>query len=509
MLPLRFYWMLLLRRLPLMAAAVIVCSGVALYAALMLDPVFSATARLQVEAPQIPDEMLSSIVRTDASEQLQLIEEQLMTRANMLNIARKYNVFKNTNEMTPTDIIDAMRKNTRIQRSSGRSQATLMSITFTASSAQVAANVVNDYTTLVLEKNAASRRERAENTLSFFQQEGERLADEIDKQSNLIIAFKNNNVNALPEDLSYRQNRQTVLQERLGRLEQERASIVNQRSDMLSLFEATGRLDATEASLTPDQRRLQVLEQSLSEALTIYSESNPRVVLLRNQIAQLNESLVVVAPEADGTTVTGNSIIDVTLTQMDQRLEEVDQEIARVTVEVEGLGQAIAATSTNSITLERLERDLESIRARYNSTLNNLNQARMAERVEVKAQGQRVTLIEGAVVPDAPSGPPRKKIALAGTAAGMMAAAGLFIVFEFLNQKLRHPAEMKSRFNIVPLGVIPYVETRGEKLRRRGLRMAGLLAVAILVPLALYLLHTEVIPLELLADRILRQLGLT
>lgn len=510
MLPIGFYWTLLLRRLPLMAAAAMICSVLALYAALTLPPVFTSTARLQVEAPQIPDDMVASVVRTDASEQLQLFQEQLMTRANLLDVARKYRVFENIDQMTPDAIVDAMQENTNIRRSSGRDQATLMSITFTAMSGQIAANVVNDYTTLVLEKNASSRRERAENTLSFFQQETARLADEIDDQSNRIITFKSANVDALPDDLSYRHSRQTILQERVGRLEQERASVVNQRSEMVALFEATGRLDGAEENLTPEQRRMQELQQQLGEALTIYSETNPRVMLLRSQLEKQQNILSgsPIATQNEDAPAQSASIIDITLAEMDQRVGQIDREIIRVNEELNGLAQSIAATSTNSITLERLERDLDSIRTRYNSTLNNLNQARMAERVEVNAQGQRVTLLEGAVVPAEPSGPPRKKIVAAGVGGGMMLAAGIFVLFEILNQKLRHPNEIQTRFNIVPIGVIPYMETRIEKIRRRSILIGGLVAVMALVPVGLYFLHTQFMPLEVLAERILLRLGL-
>ena len=98
-----------------MMALMVVCSAIAIYASLKLPPVFSSTARLQVEAPQIPDDMVVSLVRTDASEQLQLIQEQLMTRANLLDIAHKYQVFAKIDEMSPDRIVQSMQENTRIR----------------------------------------------------------------------------------------------------------------------------------------------------------------------------------------------------------------------------------------------------------------------------------------------------------------------------------------------------------------------------------------------------------
>lgn len=511
MLPLRFYWMLALRRLPLMMALVMVCSAIAVYAAMTLPPVYSSTARLQVESPQIPDELVTSIVQTEAVEQLQLIEEQLMTRANLLDIARKYQVFPAMDEMSPDSIVEVMELSTQINRSGGRNEATLMSITFTASDGQTAANVVNDYVTLVLEANTAFRRERAENTLEFFELETDKLASEIDAQGNLIIQFKKENVDALPEDLSYRQSRQATLQERLSRLEQERTSITNQRSEMLSLFESTGRLGRAQSELTPEERRLQELEQQLQESLAIYSDTNPRVVLLQSQIAQLEATLSDVAATGEEGTPRrrGSSVVDLTLKEMDQRVAEIDQEIASVSEELDDLARSISTTSTNAITLERMERDLDSIRARYNTSLNSLNQARMAERVEVNAQGQRISLIEGAAVQQDPSGPPRAKIAVAGVGGGMMLAIGIFVLFEFLNQKVRHPNEIQSRFEFVPIGVIPLMETDSQRLRRRALRILTFVAVIAPIPVALYYVHVHYLPIEELADKILKRIGLT
>ncbi|APX14326.1 GumC family protein [Tateyamaria omphalii] len=418
-LPLRFYWMLLLRRMPLMMLIVLVCSGLAVFAAFKLPPVYSSMARLQVEAPKITIELGRNVVETEAGEQLQVIEEQLLTRANLLDIAQKYEVFEDIDAMTPDRIVEAMRESTSIRRSSGNNQATLMSISFSASRGSVAAEVVNDYVTLVLEANSFFRRERVENTVSFFAQETDRLADEIDAQSNRIIAFKNANVDALPEDLLYRQDRQSTLQERLSRLEQDRASIVSNRSEMIAVFEATGRLGSTvRRELSPEERRLQDLELELAEARTIYSETNPRLVQIVGQIEQLERSIAGAGPRDETDAESSEpSFLDLQLTEMDQRIQEIDLEIVRINAELEKLARALAATATNSITLERLERDLESIRTRYNTSVNNLNQARMAERVEVNAQGQRISLIEGAVVPQVPSGPPRMKIAVAGVGA--------------------------------------------------------------------------------------------
>lgn len=511
---LKFYWALFLRRLPVMMALLLVCSGMGVITALKLPPTYSTAARLLVEAPQIPDSMVASTIETDASEQLQVIEQRLLTRANLIDIAQKWQVFEDMRSMNPDQVVDAMRQNTSIRRSSGRGQATLMTIGFTARDGAIAANVVNDYVTLILEANSEFRMERAENTLTFFEQEVERLSQDLDRQSARIIEFKSANSEALPDDLAYRQGRQTLLQERLSRLERDRSALINQRNEMIAVFEATGRLQPANAQTRPASReeaQLAELQFQLEESLAIYSDTNPRVTLLRNRIRQLEESMGATPPdpEEEDAATPQTSILDITLAEMDQRLRDMDQEIVVTNGELTKLEASISATAGNAIALDGLERDYENIQVRHNQAVNNFNQARMSERIEVSSQGQRITIIEGANVPQQPSGPNRTKLAAAGIGGGLGLAGGFFMLLELINRTIRRPAELQSRFGILPIATIPYMESARERFLRRAVLVAAFLAVLIGVPAALYYIDTQYMPLELLANKVFDRFGLT
>ncbi len=56
--------------------------------------------------------------------------------------------------------------------------------------------------------------------------------------------------------------------------------------------------------------------------------------------------------------------------------------------------RVISRSSAIGIQLSALERDYTNIQARYSAAVNNLNSARMSERIETTAQGQRITVIE-------------------------------------------------------------------------------------------------------------------
>ena len=129
-LDLQFYWGLFLKRLPVMMALFLICALSALVIALKLPPTYSTSAQLLVEEAQIPDSMIRTADQIDAEQQLQIIEQRLTTRANLLDIARKFDVFENIREMTPDTIVEQMRRQTDIERTGGRGQATLMSCVF-------------------------------------------------------------------------------------------------------------------------------------------------------------------------------------------------------------------------------------------------------------------------------------------------------------------------------------------------------------------------------------------
>ena len=60
MIDLRFYWSLLLRRLPVMLAVFLICSVLGAVTAIRAPATYSTSARLLVEGPQIAAEMATS-----------------------------------------------------------------------------------------------------------------------------------------------------------------------------------------------------------------------------------------------------------------------------------------------------------------------------------------------------------------------------------------------------------------------------------------------------------------
>ncbi|MFK7941656.1 MAG: GumC family protein [Paracoccaceae bacterium] len=516
-LDLKFYWAMLLRRLPVMALFVLLLSGLGGVAALQLPNVYSTSARLLVEGPLIPDSMVSSIVRISGVEQLEIIEQRLMTRANLIDIANKFSVFKDLSQMVPDNVVTEMREATTIRRTRrGRvgDGATLMTISFDARSSQIAAAVVNEYVTLVLEKNAKFRASRAENTLEFFEQEVQQLNNDLDTQSAAIALFRAENSNALPQDQAFRLSRQTLLQERFSLLERDRKVLEQRRENVIRMFEATGSLTQLSSGEQLSTREQQLIEgkAELENLLDNYSSEHPRVIRLKKRVDRLeaNASAQNEASSGSEEKISAEQArFDAVLAEIDSEADSLKTTIGSTASELEELQQNISRSASNGIQLAELERDHGIAQTRYASAVANLNAARMSERLETTAQGQRITVIESANVPRVASGPNRLLIAAISIIAGVGLAVGYFVLLEALNRVIRRPIELVERFDIEPIMTIPYMESRGERLRRRTGMVLTTLAVLIAVPASLWYVDTFYLPLEIIVQRGLDRFGLS
>ena len=132
-----YYLALFRRRLPYFLIVTTVISAVSVIVAYSLPQAYESRMVLLMESPQIPENLATSTVQTPAFEQLQITEQRLMTRANLLDIAREFDVLPNLDEMSPDEIVNAMRARTSISTSNRvRREAPLMTIQFEAPSAR-------------------------------------------------------------------------------------------------------------------------------------------------------------------------------------------------------------------------------------------------------------------------------------------------------------------------------------------------------------------------------------
>lgn len=521
-LDLKFYWAVFLRRLPYFLVIVAFMTAIGVTVAMILPPVYTSAASILVEPPQIADQATAqTTVPVNPYEQAQIIEQRLMTRANLLALAERVGLYADVDPpMTANALVADIRDRITfigftpdVTRAAELPSATILGVSFNGPTAELANKGANELVNLVLEENVKLRTDRANDTLSFFQTEVNRLQGELERESDKIAKFKTANFEALPDSLTERRNRQILEQQRLIDLEREESDLKNQRASVVWVFERTGR-SATAGALSPEEEQLDALQNQLVQQRTIYAAGSPRIRMLENQLAGLQKLVdeqraARAVPGADGTPAKPTSELDLELAPIDARLGFIDQEKAAIQKTLDDLDKSLQATPVNEQILGGLERELTNIQNQYNAAVANAGQATVGERIEVLSKGERFSLIEQPNLPVSPSSPNRKLIAAAGMIGGFGAGLAFIVLMEMINRSIRRPVELTSKLGMQPFATVPYIRTPGEVRRKRWIIGATLAVIAVGIPAALFAVHTYYEPLDLLMGDSLEKVGLS
>ena len=392
----RFYISLFLRRFHWFALVAILFSGAGIALARLLPTVYVAEAKLVVESEQIPDELAASTVRTEATEQLQIIQQRILTRDTLVEMANRLQIYaplpgETAKRLDADELVKDMRSRISILTTGGTvargpAQATLVAVSFEAPTAALAAAVTNDVVTLILKADIEMRTGSARQTLLFFEQEVARLDKELAERGAAILTFKEANKDALPDSLEFRRSQQAAGQERLLQQQRDEAELNDRRTRLVRLHDANGTVtDVTPLQQqTPEQQKLRALHDEMSAALAVLSPSNPKIKLLATQIAALEKIVAAQAP-AGGVDAQGQqmSAYDIQLADMDGQLAYMADQTAQILAAMQALQTSIEATPGNAIALDTLQRDYEGVRTQYDQAIANKARAETGDTIEV------------------------------------------------------------------------------------------------------------------------------
>ena len=516
----RFYSSLFFRRLHWFLLIAVLGSGIGIALAKFLPTVYVASAKLVVESEQIPGNLAASTVEVQASEQLQIIQQRILTRDTLVEMANRLQIYaprpgETVRRLDADELVKDMRKRISIVSTGGAVargpvQATLVDVSFEAPTAALAAAVANDVVTLILKTDVEMRTGSARDTLQFFQQELARLDKEVSDRAAAVLKFKEANQDALPDSLEFRRTQQAAAQERLLQQQRSEAELRDRRDRLVRLHDATGGADdsGSGAQQSPDQKQLSALRDQLAQLLSVLSPENPKIKLLQTQITAL-EGVIAQRSAAGAVDATGRelSAYEVQLADIDGQLAYMADQQAQIVAQMQALQATIEATPGNAIALDTLQRDYDNIRTQYDQAVANKARAETGDTIETMAKGQRISVIEQAIAPQEPARPNRVLIAVGGVAGGITLGGALVVLIELLNRGIRRPDELTAKLGITPFATLPYLETQAEIRRRRRRRIAIFLAVVLGIAALLWAVNSYYMPLDLLVDGLIKQIS--
>jgi uncharacterized protein involved in exopolysaccharide biosynthesis len=305
---LRVIW----RRLFVILLIVAIGFPLSVWFALSRPKLFEATAVIQIEAPEVAEQLAGQAMLVNSNSQLDLIQQKLMSRDNMIAVIDRFGLFEA--DMPVTEKVFLLRESVTIIELVDPSQswrpdvqASGLVITVRLDDAQKAADVANDFLASILSEAQARSEGRAARTLDFFVAEEARVSEEISQIEAIIAEFKQVNTDSLPDNIASQRDRLTRLTDSLIGLDQQLIELQTQ-SDRLREDELQRQITLLEQQRSLIAGNIATIEASIAAAPVV----ERRLSALNRQLDQLNTEYELVTQRR-------------TEAAMTQLLEEQDQ----------------------------------------------------------------------------------------------------------------------------------------------------------------------------------------
>jgi uncharacterized protein involved in exopolysaccharide biosynthesis len=293
----RRWQLMLIFGLSLLAAVVL---------AAVLPPHFRSAGTILIEQQEMPQELVRSTVTSYADERVQVISKRVMTTETLLNIMRRYDLYpKERAKDTREALLARMRKDIGMKmisadvidpRSGHPTSATIaFEVSYTSKSADLAAKVANELTTLYLNENLNNRTQLARDAAQFLEGEADRVSRQIAELEVKLAQFKDKNQAKLPELTQFNMSLLDRTEEELRTEEARRDSLEQQQvyleAQLVQLKPTSTIFTDTGERIYSSADRLKQARSQLDSARALYAPDHPDIVRLEREVAGLQKDV--------------------------------------------------------------------------------------------------------------------------------------------------------------------------------------------------------------------------
>jgi uncharacterized protein involved in exopolysaccharide biosynthesis len=300
------YLKIIKRRRKFLLIPFLVVAVISVLLAVLLPALYRSTSTILIEAQEIPAELVHSTVTTFADQRIQMISQRIMTRPNLSEIIKKYDLYADDRKKKPEEVIlEKMRKSIKVEtisadvannKSGPAQQATIaFTLTFDDRSPSLAQKVANELTSLFLKENIKSRTESAENAALFLSEESKRLKVKIQEIQQSLATFKEKNLNQLPQISALNQQELTSLSNQLLQLDSQERSLQDRRfyleGELAQIDPNAMATNAVGNRVFDMKDRLKELQSQYPSVLSSHSANHPDVIKIKREIESLQKEI--------------------------------------------------------------------------------------------------------------------------------------------------------------------------------------------------------------------------
>jgi len=447
-----------------------------------MPSVYQSSSRIFVDTSSVLQPLLRGMaVQADLRTQVQLMQQTLLSRPNLMEVARKtdYDLTVRTDSQREA-LLNRFLRNTTI----ASDRQNIFSISYQDANPQRAFEVVEALLALFVESNLGQSRQDLDTAEGFIDRQIAEYEARLVEAEERLAKFKQENIDVVLGEGSYL-SRATAANSLKQQLEQALEVAAAQRDHLRKELENIPETLPSDLlnSGPPDdtERRIVEIEALLRQLLSQYTEKHPDVVTARRQLASLvakqkasREALAEAAAAAEGEAVAENAVfgtpnpifgqVKLRLIELETQIEELRRRAAAAREEAEALAAKAEDVPKVEAEFQRLNRDYGIIKARHDELLSRRESARMSRSRNAIGQQVQYRLIDPPVVPTKPVGPNRPLFLSAVLVVAVAAGLGTALVLVILDTSFSSAMELRQYTGLRVLGAVSDTRRRPGRL---------------------------------------------
>ncbi|MDR3678115.1 MAG: polysaccharide biosynthesis tyrosine autokinase [Acidobacteriota bacterium] len=459
------FWHIVVKRAATIITATVVVSVLTAIYSFKMQPIYKATANIEVETNYPQLQTLSEVYRQAPQEDFSFLTTQIQvlqsdslswTTMEQLGLDRaepQSSSLSKASGQSPAQIAGARKTALIAEFKDGLKveplkDSRILSVSYESGNPELAANVANQLVNNYIESNFQERIDFTGRASRGMETQLQELKAKMEKSQEALVAYERQNL-----IISTGGDKGTINDQRLEQLNKDFGTAESDLIQKQSLYELA-KANEAQVGIIVQNEVLQHLEErysdlkgSYQDALGQYGPNFPKVIRLHDQMTQL-QGLIENARKQAIAKVHNDYLAALS------REKLLGDALAREKAEVGALNQRMIEHNI-------MKREFEINQQLYESLLQRLKDATLAASLQVT----NVQIIDPASIPVHPISPNRKRNITAGLLVGLILGITLAFVQEALDSSVRTTEEAERIVNAPALAVIP-AESNGSKRRQ-------------------------------------------
>ncbi len=458
---------------------------------------YEASARVYVDADAVLTPLLRGLALDNTpGSQLELLQHTVLSRPNLEKLISKTDL-----ELTvggPADLERLVFSLAETIKITPQTQ-NLFTISYRATSAKLAYDVVQAVLTIFIESKTGTNRADMENARQFLEQQITQYEQKLRLSEAKRAEFRIKYMDLLPQDANGGLSHLEAARATLAAL-QEQLTQARQHRDLIKQ-----ELDATPDALDPGEMAAagmpvagggnQVLmdaERRLAELRLKYTENHPDVISAKQMVEQLKSSLAGQSAPATGARPAARARVNLNpvheqlklqMLDAESQINSLERQIADQTKDrdhLEGIARGVPGLMAEYADLNR---DYDVLRRNHEELLARREQMRIASAADTEADKVKLEVVDPPQVPQNPVAPKRAMMDTAVLLLGLAGGVGFAMMLLQFDSSFQTMDDLR-KLELPVAGSISMI-TAAVPFHRRAIGFGGF-AVAVLLLCAVW-----------------------